>query len=144
MAVARRTDPWTSWEAANSVQNIRDSQRLVLRALRRYPDGLTDEQLYELLEGRISVSGCRTRRSELVEMRLVEDSGRYALTESNRRTIIWRATDREQPLLTACVCGHSQRAHMFSDHSGRCLDMVDPDAPLGQTTYCTCGKYRAA
>lgn len=89
-AVARRSDPRTSWDAADSVKNIRESQAFILDLLSTYGP-MTDEEIYKLLGEGYSPSGARSRRNELVEKGLVQDSGRRALTKSNRRTIIWRA-----------------------------------------------------
>lgn len=112
-AVARRGDPSTSWEAADSVTGIRESQRIVLATLRR-TGPLTDEQLLDkvtdalrngYLEAyRISPSGCRTRRAELVALGLVRDTGRRDLTASGRHTIVWEAVPtidtRDAPVAT--------------------------------------------
>ena len=90
-AVARRGDPGTSWEAADSVRRIRETQQQVLDLLRRHGP-LTDEQLgaYANLAGmKQSPSGLRTRRRELVDMKLVEDTGQKRLTQAGRRTIVW-------------------------------------------------------
>jgi len=92
VAVARTTDPETSHMAAASVDNIRASQRMIYGALQRHGPG-TDEDIYEWLktEGhKISLSGARTRRSELVRLGLVEDSRRRAMLPSKRLSIIWK------------------------------------------------------
>lgn len=87
-AHARNSDPETSVEAADSVNpRIRESQQEVLERLRACGP-LTDDQLVERLP-RMSPSGVRSRRSELVERGLVRDSGARAFTKSNRKTIIW-------------------------------------------------------
>jgi hypothetical protein len=90
-AHARATDPATSHEAARSVK-VRESQRQVLALLRLGP--ATDQELatraYE--RGlRISPSGLRSRRHELVDAGLVEDTGRRAVLASGRKSAIWRA-----------------------------------------------------
>jgi hypothetical protein len=41
----------------------------------------------------MSVSGARTRRSELVDVGMVEDSGRRELTQAGRQTIVWRVKE---------------------------------------------------
>lgn len=96
-AVARGSDPGTSWQAAHSQepQRLRQSQQAVLAVLRRSAIGLTDEELrFEIdAEGyRISDSGLRTRRSELVRLGLAADSGLRRVTAAGRQTIVWRAT----------------------------------------------------
>ncbi len=92
VAVARNTDPETSHMAAASVKDIRASQRMIYGALERHGPG-TDEDIYEWLktEGhKISLSGARTRRSELVRLGLVMDSRRRRMLASKRLSIIWR------------------------------------------------------
>lgn len=90
-AKARRTDPQTSHEAAASVGDLTAAQEAVYALIAERPR--SDEQVYALLVSRqypISPSGARTRRSELVDMGRVEDSGKHYLTGSGRKTIIWR------------------------------------------------------
>lgn len=91
-AVARGTDPQTSWQAAQSIapEDLRASQVQVLDILRRHGP-LTDEEIYRFVNGEQSVSGARTRRSELVDAGLVRDSGRRATTAAGRQTIVWEA-----------------------------------------------------
>ena len=92
-AVARRTDPQESWDAARSVRDIRRSQAEVLSILRRFGP-LTDEAIaYRAHDVGIvqSPSGLRTRRRELVDLGLVLDTGRRAKTVSGRSTAIWEA-----------------------------------------------------
>jgi len=92
-AVARATDPLTSHEAAASVGDVRESQRMVLMMLNAVGPG-TDEALVEhagKVGYPISPSGLRTRRSELVRLGLVEDSGERERLASGRRAIVWRA-----------------------------------------------------
>ena len=89
--VARRTDPGTSWAAAESVRNVRESQWRVYLALVD-SDGMTDEQLIALarVEGwPMSDSGIRTRRCELVDLGWVCDTGERQTTAANRQTIVW-------------------------------------------------------
>jgi hypothetical protein len=95
VARARDTDPETSHAAAASLssEKIRESQALVLGLLRA--DGpMTDETLVAVVEERelrLSPSGARTRRKELVDLGLVEDSGGRVRTGSGRAAIVWRA-----------------------------------------------------
>lgn len=88
-AVARRTDPETSWEAAASVTDIRSSQAEVLSLFTRH-GSMTDEQAWAAYTGTQSMSGLRTRRSELVAQGLLQDSGIRALGHTGRRMIVWR------------------------------------------------------
>lgn len=94
-AVARATDPNTSWQAAQSIapEDLRDSQVQVLEILRKHGP-LTDEAIYRYVNGEQSVSGTRTRRSELVDAGLVRDSGARATTAAGRNTIVWEAVER--------------------------------------------------
>jgi hypothetical protein len=94
-AVARATDPETSWAAANSVKDIRKSQEQVLQMFRRYGP-LTDEALI----ARASIagiaqshSGLRTRRNELVTLGFLKDSGERGKTLSGRSTTIWELVE---------------------------------------------------
>lgn len=91
--VARRTDPETSWQAARSVKHLRESQTIMLGRLRVGP--ATDEDLYRwpVINKTMSPSGARTRRKELVDMGLVEDSGVRDKTRSGRKTIVWRVVE---------------------------------------------------
>lgn len=91
-AVARSTDPGTSWEAARSItpEKLRESQQVVLMALRGLGP-MTDERLCWHLAEYLSPSGARSRRSELVAMGLVRDSGRKDVLRSGRRAIVWEA-----------------------------------------------------
>lgn len=89
-AVARSTDPVTSWQAALSVMNIRESQQAIYGALMKWGP-LTDFEILNRADFKISPSGCRTRRKELVDQGLVEDTARRKRTPSGRRTIIWKA-----------------------------------------------------
>jgi len=91
-AKARRNDPRTSLEAADSVKRIRESQQVILEVLLAHSAGLTDEQIFACLRpGTFSPSGARSRRHELVERGLVKDSERRERTKSGRQTIVWVA-----------------------------------------------------
>lgn len=94
VAPVRHSDPSTSHDAAASVRNITKGQQWVLDTLLTLGP-MHDEQLVHYMrdvhEYRISVSGVRTRRAELVAAGFVVDSGRRAVTESGRQSIVWRA-----------------------------------------------------
>lgn len=91
---ARRTDPATSHDAAASVDNLRHTHQIIVTLL-RLEGGQTDEELLYLwndrIAERISPSGLRTRRSELVDMGMVRDSGNRRPLESGRMAIVWEA-----------------------------------------------------
>ena len=94
-ARARRTDPRTSHQAAASVTRIRESQRFVLGILQKYgpmvDEGLIMHANTQQAGRRMSVSGIRTRRSELVRLGLVRDTGKRARLPSGRLSILWGA-----------------------------------------------------
>lgn len=95
-AKARHTDPKTSHEAAATV-NLTNGQEMVLEALQR--GGPMHDEMIKIevscVQGDfISLSGCRTRRKELVDLGLVEDSGTTVLTEHGRKTIVWKVVER--------------------------------------------------
>lgn len=93
---ARGTDPDTSHEAARRVLNMTDKRQAVLQQFMRAPFGMSDNSLVDFarlsddanLRGQ-TASGLRTRRSELVSMGLIVDSGRRATLPSGRRAIVW-------------------------------------------------------
>lgn len=87
-AVARRSDPITSHEAARSVRGIRESQAEIL-ALYAKHGAMTDEMARSLYHGRQSLSGFRTRRSELVAAGRLVDTGRRVKGATGRRMIVW-------------------------------------------------------
>lgn len=90
-AVARSTDPYTSWEAARSVRNITEHQGEVLAAYHGRKD-MADEDLVEWLRShgsRQSPSGIRTRRAELVTLGLLADTGDRVVGSTGRRMILW-------------------------------------------------------
>jgi hypothetical protein len=91
---ARNTDPTTSHQAAASVaiDTLTRTQALILEALRAHGP-LTDEQLChriaEVERKPVSVSGIRTRRSELVTAGRVVDTGERRQTTTGRQAIVW-------------------------------------------------------
>lgn len=89
--VARNTDPGTSWAAAKSVVDVRESQWRVYLAFLD-ADGFTDEELIAHARGLawpMSDSGIRTRRHELVTKGWLCDTGERRLTAAGRHTIVW-------------------------------------------------------
>lgn len=92
--VARSTDPSTSWQAARSVCHIRESQAKIYTILAKSEDPLVDDDIYFRFRatfGRISPSGCRTRRKELVDLGLVKDTKARRELDSGRYAILWVA-----------------------------------------------------
>ena len=91
---ARNTDPTTSHQAAASVatDTLTRTQALIIEALRAHGP-LTDEQLCqriaEVERKPVSVSGIRTRRSELVTAGRVVDTGERRQTTTGRQAIVW-------------------------------------------------------
>ena len=93
-AHARITDPVTSWEAAESIDEtkIAASQTAVLLTLRVYGPS-TDRRLVRMSFqwGIFSESRIRTARKELVDMGLVRQAG-FHTPPNGRRQAIWEAT----------------------------------------------------
>jgi hypothetical protein len=96
MIRARRTDPETSHEAAESVENSWTTRQHIWRLL---TNPMTDVELVEVyselvragIAPRASESGIRSRRSELVAVDKVQDSGDRVKLPSGRRAIVWQA-----------------------------------------------------
>lgn len=94
-AKARKTDPATSHEAAATVVNITDTQKVILHLLKR---PMTDVELVQTFYKSVrrdklwaSESGIRSRRSELVRAGKVVDSGAREKLPSGRNAIVWKA-----------------------------------------------------
>jgi hypothetical protein len=97
-AVARGTDPETSWEAAASIANLRESQAKVYIVLAEI-EPATDEEIYDaMMERRIGISesGCRTRRNELKDLGLVEFAEMWGKTHLGNRSRMWQTVSIEQ------------------------------------------------
>jgi hypothetical protein len=97
-AKARHSDPHTSHDAARSLSagELRDSQKAVLGHFRRFGP-MTDTDLITVYVGSPqSRSGLRTRRSELVDRGLIEDTGARKKLPTGRNAIVWRATPPSQ------------------------------------------------
>jgi len=98
-ARARTDDPDTSHEAAASVSQVRmtKTRQAILDLLKRYGP-LSDERIwdglvYQGLDGNTSLSGARTRRSELVAAGRVYDTGERAKGKTGRNMIVWAAKE---------------------------------------------------
>jgi len=91
MARARVSDPVTSHAAAESVDNVTETQEYILRALRKARPDVELVEAYRAYKRapRASESGIRSRRAELVDRGLVIDTGRRVRLESGRYAIVW-------------------------------------------------------
>lgn len=95
----RRTDPDTSREAAAAVENITERQAGVLRAFRR-SGPMTDRTLVDVytrlhalfpsLYPKQTESSLRTRRSELVKLGALVDSGEKETLDTGRKAKVWK------------------------------------------------------
>lgn len=102
-AVARATDPHTSWAAAHGISDLRPRQAAVLRCLVEMGGDGTDEEIEQAYFAGLdrwawpmqSSSGLRTRRKELVDLGAVKDSGTTRTTRAGNKTIVWRAAPRK-------------------------------------------------
>jgi hypothetical protein len=96
MPATRTTDPHTSHEAEISVVRVTQVQSAILQILSTMK--MHDEQLLRFYEAAMDVdavpfasqSGVRSRRAELVDLGLVEDSGERVKTRSGRQSIVWQ------------------------------------------------------
>lgn len=99
MPSTRELGQSTSFRAAFSIntKNISDTQVAICAILHQRP--LNDEKLIEKYKEmvaleigvpRASDSGIRSRRAELVERGLIEDSGERIPMRSGRMSIVWR------------------------------------------------------
>lgn len=89
VAMARTIDPQTSHDAAAKVDAASGREKVLAVLIMAGP--MCDETLVQQLDGFLSPSGARTRRSELVKAGLVRDSGRRGTTAAGRETILWEA-----------------------------------------------------
>lgn len=91
MPGARITDPQTSHDAAESVDNLTETKQYILKALVRPRTDVSLVEAYRNLKfaPRASESGIRSRRAELVADGLVKDSGVRVKLASGRSAIVW-------------------------------------------------------
>ena len=102
MPRARLTDPITSHEAAASIDDdsITQIQRAIYELIRMH-GRMHDRDLVDNYGMRCLISGApipeastiRTRRSELVALGLVRDSGEKSVLPSGRRAILWEVAE---------------------------------------------------
>ena len=86
-ARSRAGDPSTSRQGPSSFR-MNKRRREILDLLKSRP--LTDIEIVSAMESKISASGARTRRAELVKMGLVRDSGRRRRSDTGRLHIVWQ------------------------------------------------------
>lgn len=99
MALARTLDPATSHQAAASIIDSRPTMKLIMDILRH--GAASDEVIAYVYDGLVSAgrapmaspSGLRSRRSELVDLGMVEDSGQRTTLMTNRKAIVWQLTE---------------------------------------------------
>jgi hypothetical protein len=94
MPQARKTDPQTSHDAANSVKDVSKTKKAILVLLRKHQSDMQLVASYSKLARqnkapRASESGIRSRRAELVRLGLVKDTGKRDRSASNRQMIVW-------------------------------------------------------
>jgi hypothetical protein len=93
---ARNTDPHTSHEAAETTQDLRRIEKLILEVVGHL--AFTDEDLIILWDQAAALnlvpwhspSGLRTRRKSLSDLELLEVVG-LSTTRSNRSCRVWKA-----------------------------------------------------
>jgi len=101
--VARKTDPSTSHEAADSV--YRPSQTAIAVFFALYGKQLTDEELFHQFEGHAheelhpyaSPQSVRSRRAELADAGIIVWSGEYGTTRFGRKCRVWKVVDGFKP-----------------------------------------------
>lgn len=92
--MTRRNHPSTSLFAAASV-DLTKGQKIVMSAF-RVKSAMTDEELINQVAKlglKLSPSGCRSRRKELVELGFLRDSGVKEQTAAHRGTIVWEINE---------------------------------------------------
>lgn len=77
----------TSKAAAESYPNVGTCRRMVYDAIAASKDGLTDQQIQRVLM--MDPSTERPRRVELVQRKMVRDSGRKIETSSGSKAVVW-------------------------------------------------------
>ena len=96
---ARATDPETSHEAAASVKDLTLVQSRIMALIGRqgpmHDDALIfrwGQENYRFPDSypRVSEAGLRSRRSELVKLGRLQDSGLRVTLASGRKSIVWR------------------------------------------------------
>jgi hypothetical protein len=107
MPKARNRDPQTSFDAANSIsqKRVTETQRAIYYLLLAGPANDVDGYGYykvamdQEIAPYASESGYRSRRAELVELGLVEDTGERVKLRSGRKSIVWKSVNKPTSLL---------------------------------------------
>lgn len=91
-AYARNSDPGTSWAAAKAVEGelANRLESMVLVALRKHPEGLTNHQLVS--ETNVDWNTITPRVRPLVRKGFVQDSGERRIGPTNKKCIVWKLT----------------------------------------------------
>lgn len=95
-ATARHTDPDTSQEAAQSFSEdrITECMRDVLDQMARHNGRATDEQLDDWLKHKYHAqTTVSKRRTDLMHMGYVRDSGKRIINRNLRNMIVWELTE---------------------------------------------------
>ena len=91
----RANDPVTSQWAADSITNTFPSQAEVLSAIRRSGRStFTLADVERFTSGVLSPSRARTAVRELQDKNLIEETGKYAITDSGRRARLLGLTEQ--------------------------------------------------
>jgi hypothetical protein len=91
MPFARNTDPETSHEAAETVDAVTETKQYILEALKQPRNDYDMIQTFRSMLGspQVSDQSIRSRRAELVDSGMIEDSGERAKMPSGRWSIVW-------------------------------------------------------
>lgn len=91
MPFARKSDPTTSHEAAETVDEVTETKKFILEALREPRNDYDMIKTFRSMLGSPEVTdqSIRSRRAELVDAGMVEDSGEKAKMPSGRWSIVW-------------------------------------------------------
>jgi hypothetical protein len=98
MPFARMSDPQTSHDAAESVENITPTKQTILTILNTPK---TDEELVRIFQAwashgsapKASESGIRSRRADLVKSGRVIDTGERREISTGRKAIVWQVSN---------------------------------------------------
>ena len=94
MAHARKTDPFTSHLAAESIKDVTPVQSRILSLFDAFGDMTDEELIYEYakafnLQWPSADSSIRSRRKELVNMGLLTPTSMVRNTKAGQKSIVW-------------------------------------------------------